>query len=108
MKDLVSFQGTPCFLYNYRHFSSPKLRLSRQPHCSLGKNSRTSLGNIWPSISFSLFGSGFVLGPLIDGLHSRVNLQIYHDGAINIGPLHTNIWVSRTSWCIYQVLFGSL
>ncbi|KAK6239524.1 hypothetical protein QUC31_004993 [Theobroma cacao] len=84
--------------------SSPRLLL-KPPHsvnlkhfrsidcCSIRKQSKTSLRNSWPSISLSLFGSGFVLGPLIDGLHSRVDLVVYQSGAINIGPLHTNIWV---------------
>lgn len=61
--------------------------------CSLRNQTRTSLSH--PSIFLSLFGSGFFLGPVIDGLHSRVNLVVYDNGSINIGPLHTNIWVNQ-------------
>ncbi|KAF3436569.1 hypothetical protein FNV43_RR23661 [Rhamnella rubrinervis] len=60
---------------------------------SLRKQSRKNLRSTWPTISLSLFGSGFWLGPLIDGLHSRVHLVVYQNGSFNIGPLNSNIWV---------------
>ncbi|XP_074316618.1 uncharacterized protein LOC141652902 isoform X2 [Silene latifolia] len=65
-----------------------------KPQCSSLKQPRgLSLKTTWPTISAALFGSGFVLGPLLDGLHSRVNLVVYRTGSIHIGPLSTNIWV---------------
>ncbi|GFP80607.1 hypothetical protein PHJA_000204000 [Phtheirospermum japonicum] len=79
--------GFPLLHKSYRH--RPICRC-----CSVRKqSSKTSLSNTWPAVSLSLFASGFFLGPAIDGLHSRVNLVTYQDGAIDIGPLHTNIWV---------------
>lgn len=69
--------------------------------CGLRNQTRTSISN--PSISLSLFGSGFFLGPLIDGLHSRVNLVVYENGSINIGPLHTSIWVNLLSFFFFQI-----
>lgn len=84
--------GSSCFLPNYPCLAKSKILLPR-PHCSLRNQKRTDLRTTWPTVSLSLFGSGFFLGPLIDGLHSRVNLVVYETGSINIGPLHTNIWV---------------
>lgn len=88
--------GSSCFFHNSPQHS--KLRnFVLKPHCSLRKQGRRNLETSWPAISLSLFGSGFFLGPLIDGLHSRVNLVVYESGSINIGPLHTNIWVNWAS-----------
>lgn len=92
MQGLIALRSSPCFLHSCPRNSNTKHLVSK-PHCSLRKRSTSSLRSTLPSISLSLFGSGFFLGPLIDGLHSRVNLVVYQNGSIDIGPLHTNIWV---------------
>ncbi|GAB4830610.1 hypothetical protein Ancab_020376 [Ancistrocladus abbreviatus] len=80
-----------------QHPISPALHFPVRPIsiCSSlrKKKSQPSLKNTWPSISLTLFGSGFFLGPLIDGLHSKVELVVYQNGSLNIGTLRTNIWV---------------
>ncbi|XP_059457437.1 uncharacterized protein LOC132187216 [Corylus avellana] len=84
--------GSSCFLPN-NHLQGKCKKIVPRTNCSMRKQTSISLRTHWRSISLSLFGSGFFLGPLIDGLHSRVNLVAYEKGSIDIGPLHTNIWV---------------
>ncbi|XP_057995652.1 uncharacterized protein LOC110638533 [Hevea brasiliensis] len=87
------FRGSPCFLHKCHNSCSYPKRFVSTPLCSLRDQTRSTLRNTWPSVGLSLLCSGFFLGPLIDGLHSRVNLVVYQNGSINIGPLHSNIWV---------------
>lgn len=84
--------GSACFLPGYPPPSNCRNIVST-PRCGLKKRRSISLRTKWRSLSLSLFSTGFFLGPLLDGLHSRVNLVVYEKGSIDIGPLHTNIWV---------------
>ncbi|CAN1186571.1 hypothetical protein LINPERHAP2_LOCUS38187 [Linum perenne] len=90
-----SFSPSPWFHHTFTrtHPNVPTSlvcnRKGRRLLCNPSRNSSSS----WPSIGLSLFGSGFFLGPLLDGIHSRVNLVHYQTGSIDIGPLHTNFWV---------------
>lgn len=99
MQGLIALRSSPCFLHSCPRYSNPK-HLVSTPRCSLRKPSTSRLRSALPSISLSLFGSGFFLGPLIDGLHSRVNLVVYQNGSIDIGPLHTNIWVMSGTFVV--------
>ncbi|KAG0624081.1 hypothetical protein M758_3G222700 [Ceratodon purpureus] len=70
----------------------------------LNDSSQPDILQGWPKVALSLFGFGFLLGPLLDGIHSRVELQIYDRGAIDIAGLHTNIWVFPMLGLFYSVV----
>jgi len=97
MQYLLASPSSSIHAYTFLRHSYPLHRIRKlgllKPHCAQRQQSATNLRTSWPSISLTLFGTGFLLGPLLDGLHSRVNLVVYDSGSINIGPLHTNIWV---------------
>ncbi|RDX60609.1 hypothetical protein CR513_61233 [Mucuna pruriens] len=98
MQYLVA-SGSSCLVpgYTLHRHTYPLPRLCKlgllKPLRAQRQQSQTSLTTLWPSVSLTLFGTGFLLGPLLDGLHSRVNLVVYNSGSIHLGPLHTNIWV---------------
>ncbi|CAK9198995.1 unnamed protein product [Sphagnum troendelagicum] len=58
----------------------------------------------WRKVGLYLFGFGFVLGPPLDTIHSRVELQIYDMGALDIAGLHTDIWVFPMLGVFYSVV----
>ncbi|XP_045807750.1 uncharacterized protein LOC123902133 [Trifolium pratense] len=98
MQYLLS-SGSPSFLQTYTHHTHTyplygvRKRGLLKPRGAVNQQSQTSVRTSWPRVSLSLFGAGFLFGPLLDGLHSRVELVVYKSGSIDIGPLHTNIWV---------------
>lgn len=58
----------------------------------------------WSGIGVALLGLGFFIGPILDGIHSNVQLQIYENGAIDIGALHTNVVVPPLLGIFYSVV----
>jgi hypothetical protein len=61
----------------------------------------------WPQLLLTLFAIGTVSGPLLDGIHSLSQLQIYDTGAIQIGDgkfaLKTDIWVGDLAICLFCI-----
>lgn len=76
------------------------LQTSRPPEPSLGPDDRVD----WGSIVGTLFASGFLTGPLLDGIHSRVGLQVYDLYPIVIGGLQTSLLVPPVLGLFYVVL----
>lgn len=108
-KEMQAQIGLPSLSsFHFKTLHGPR-PLHFMPTCSLRRESRTGFKDIWPAISISLFGSGFFLGPLLDGIHSRVDLQTYQNGSLDIGSLHTNVWVVNfglhLSVCLFSVIF---
>ncbi|MCO5560097.1 hypothetical protein L7F22_013704 [Adiantum nelumboides] len=58
----------------------------------------------WPIIGIALSSLGFCIGPLLDGIHSNAQLLVYDTGAINIGPLQTNVLVPPFLGVFYGVV----
>jgi DNA methyltransferase 1-associated protein 1 len=116
MQYLLS-SGSPSFLQTYTlHTHTYPLngvvrkRGLLKPCRAVKLQSQTSVRTSWPCVSLSLFGAGFLFGPLLDGLHSRVELVVYKFGAIDIGTLHTNIWVgfNFSFFCLFNAPLGAI
>lgn len=58
----------------------------------------------WSTTGIALLSLGFCIGPLLDGVHSNVQLQIYQNGAIAIGPLQSNVVVPPLLGVFYGVV----
>ncbi|GBG85753.1 hypothetical protein CBR_g40482 [Chara braunii] len=63
----------------------------------------------WLKLAGILFASGCILGPLLDGIHSCVDLVVYDKGAVAIGPtttfaLKTNFWVAPLLGAFHAVV----
>lgn len=100
------------------HHLRKRKKMARRTHLNSGtrcelrrrndeedKPSRVNAGQLpWASLAASLFGTGFILGPIIDGIHSGARLVVYQNGAIDIGPLHTNVWVPPLLGLFYLVV----
>jgi hypothetical protein len=81
------------FSSSRRHKQPTRLPLPKPVNALQNGGKSLPLGRAWPAVSAALFGTGFLLGPLLDGIHSRVGLQVYANGALDWGPLHSHILV---------------
>ena len=99
--------GSSCFPHNPPTNNAKSKRfVIKTARCSLRKQSKMSLKTAWPSISIALVSSGFFLGPLIDGLHSRVGLVVYDYAGIDIGLLHAKHLGKFKSISVLFFFFG--
>ncbi|GFR49434.1 hypothetical protein Agub_g11492 [Astrephomene gubernaculifera] len=60
----------------------------------------------WPSFLGSLANSGAMTGTLLDGIHSRVGLQVYDTAPLVLGGLHTSAAVPPLLAVFYLVVGG--
>ncbi|GMH33119.1 hypothetical protein BSKO_00953 [Bryopsis sp. KO-2023] len=79
---------------------------ARPMHMQATSDSRVDASPQWPKFLATLFATGAIAGPLLDGIHSRVHLQTYRSLPIDIDALdfHTSLWVPPLLGLFYVVL----
>lgn len=103
-------EGAPSsFAFSIRKIYLPpsvKLR-HRSRHVvvsSQNDNSASGLLQRRLEIGAVLVSLGFFIGPLLDGIHSNVELVVYKNGALNVGPLQTNLVVPPLLGMFYGIV----
>lgn len=73
---------------------------------STGKEGEPSRGSRVKKLLPTLLVAGSIAGPLIDGIHSSVSLQVYDSFPLNVDAigLHTSLWVPALLALFYAVL----